>query len=105
MKVRAAISFILALTFVLALAAPGALASEAIYINGTAQPGTLDGLWAIGSGGRGQLSSGGQYVMTADGLVQLGGEPGLVEPEGDPEPLEVTGRLDLEHDKVRVALY
>ena len=105
MKVRAAISFILALTFVLALAAPGALASEAIYINGTAQPGTLDGLWAIGSGGRGQLSGGGQYVMTADGLVQLGGEPGLVEPEGDPEPLEVTGRLDLEYDKVRVALY
>ena len=94
----------LAAALALSLGAVGALASgDEVYINGSPQPGTLDGMYALGSGGVTQLSGSGQYVMTADGLAQLGS--GASVPEGDPEHLEVTGTLELPYDKVRVALY
>ena len=94
----------LAAALALSLGAVGALASgDEVYINGSPQPGTLDGMYALGSGGVTQLSGSGQYVMTANGLAQLGS--GASVPEGDPEHLEVTGTLELPYDKVRVALY
>ena len=89
----------------LSLVSPAALASDEVYINGEPVPGTLDGLYALGSGGVQKLKGAGQYVATGSGVVQLDGEAALPQPEGDPEHLDVTGKLELPYDKVRVALY
>lgn len=87
-----------------AAAAPGALASGEVYVNGEPYPAGLEGSWVLGSGGLGQLGGGGVYVMTGDGLVQMGSDTPAA-PEGDPEHLEVSGTIDLPYDKLRVALY
>ncbi len=105
MKARNTIKKLLAAALALSVCVSGALAAgSSIYINGYEQPGSLDGLWAIGSEGFFQLTGSGQYVMTGSGLKQLDGEATSV-PEGDPEHLAVSGSIDLDYDKARVALY
>ena len=93
------------LALLLAFAAcTGAAADGGLCINGSLQPGGLDGLYVTGSGGLGQLTGERAYVLTGDGLTQLGGGDATV-PEGDPEHLSVTDTISLDYDKVRVALY
>lgn len=93
------------LALLLAFAAcTGAVADGGLCINGSLQPGGLDGLYVTGSGGLGQLTGERAYVLTGDGLTQLGGGDATV-PEGDPEHLSVTDTISLDYDKVRVALY
>ena len=62
------------LALLLAFAAcTGAAADGGLCINGSLQPGGLDGLYVTGSGGLGQLTGERAYVLTGDGLTQLGG--------------------------------
>ncbi len=102
MKARKFLSCCLGAALALTFAAQ-ASGSGDVYIDGEAYD-SLDGLYAIGSGGLNRLTGGGQYVMTSGGLVQLDGS-GLVSPEGDPEHMAVTGELELPYDKLRVGLY
>lgn len=102
MKAKRFLSLCLGGTLALSLAAT-ALADGGIYINGSESFDSLDGMYALSSGGVEALRGGGQYVVTGSGIVQLDGS--ALAPEGDPEHLDVTGELELPYDKLRVALY
>ncbi len=92
----------IALTLITALAfcLPGTAAGD-VLVNGEPMSVPLAEARAVGSGGVGLLG-GEVWVMTADGLEQLGAAEA---PEGEPGHLEVTDTLELDYDAVRVGLY
>ena len=105
MQAKKIFAALLACALAAALCAPGLAASEEIYINGERVPGGLGGLFAAGGGGISPLG-GEAYVMTGSGLVKLGGEgEELPEPSGEPGHMEISGAIELDYDRIRVALY
>ena len=94
----------LALLIIICMAfMPGAAASD-IYAGSGALGMPLAEAWVRTSSGASPLGADEAYVRTGSGLVKLGsGE--AAEPGAPPEHLEVSGALELEYDKMRVALY
>ena len=94
----------LALLIIICMAfMPGAAASD-IYAGSGALGMPLAEAWVRTSSGASPLGADEAYVRTGSGLVRLGsGE--AAEPGAPPEHLEVSGALELEYDKMRVALY